>query len=602
MEKKATVSERRQPHMEHKMSHMADTIYNELRLEDKLCDVVIKASDVEFKAHKIILCGCSLYFRTLLTSSWNNEEKDVYDIPGISPDTMKLILEFAYTGTVPVNSNNVENLFIAADYLNILSLIPICSEFLKNQLCPENSIGIYKFTEYYHSPDLREKAYAYILLNFENIVKTSEEFLDLSAGELKEFIEKDELNIKEEDATFEAIIRWINHNPTSRKQYISLLLPEVRFAFMHPDYFNINVKANIYIRDNEECTPIINNAWRAMFNLDLNSPSYCDFKNPMSRPRLPYEILFAVGGWSGGGPTNAIECYDARANQWVHLTNEEFIPRAYHGMAYLKGHVYIIGGFNIMEYFSNVTRFNPINKTWQEVAPMHSKRCYVSVAILDGNIYALGGFDGHFRLNTAECYEPETNQWSLIAPMNEQRSDASATTLNGKIYICGGFNGSECLLTAETYSLETRQWNTISSMCNPRSGVGVIAYRERVYVVGGFDGNNRLQSAEAYNPEDNTWHMVPDMYTARSNFGIEVVDDRLFVVGGFNGFTTTFNVEFYDEATAEWSEVHYMNVYRSALSCCVIRGLPNIQDYVTSRDSDSRDEIEISFSTSSLPI
>ena len=39
-------------------------------------------------------------------------------------------------------------------------------------------------------------------------------------------------------------------------------------------------------------------------------------------PRIPHEILFAIGGWSSGapdgrGPTNAIESYDIRADRWV---------------------------------------------------------------------------------------------------------------------------------------------------------------------------------------------------------------------------------------------------------------------------------------------
>jgi kelch-like protein 10 len=32
----------------------------------------------------------------------------------------------------------------------------------------------------------------------------------------------------------------------------------------------------------------------------------------LSRPRVPHEILFAVGGWSFGSPTNFIETYDTR--------------------------------------------------------------------------------------------------------------------------------------------------------------------------------------------------------------------------------------------------------------------------------------------------
>ncbi|CAJ0930014.1 unnamed protein product [Ranitomeya imitator] len=151
--------------MESKMIPVAFNIFNELRMEGKLCDIVIKVGDVEFNAHKIILCGCSPYFRALFTNSWDNSEDKAYEISGFSPEIMNFILEYAYTQTVPINADNVENLFIAADYFNILDLIQRCCDFMINQLCPGNSIGIYKFTEYYYCPKLHQKAYSYILHN-----------------------------------------------------------------------------------------------------------------------------------------------------------------------------------------------------------------------------------------------------------------------------------------------------------------------------------------------------------------------------------------------------------------------------------------------------
>ena len=42
-----------------------------------------------------------------------------------------------------------------------------------------------------------------------------------------------------------------------------------------------------------------------------------DLTHPLARPRVPHEILFVVGGWSGGSPTNVIETYDTRADRWV---------------------------------------------------------------------------------------------------------------------------------------------------------------------------------------------------------------------------------------------------------------------------------------------
>lgn len=201
-------------------------------------------------------------------------------------------------------------------------------------------------------------------------------------------------------------------------------------ALMNPDYFINKVKTNSLVKDSHECKPIILKALKALYELNMNGPS--NFSNPLSRPRLPCTILLAIGGWSEGSPTNAIEAYDTRADRWVKVAQEEG-PRAYHGAAYLNGFVYCIGGFDNVDYFNNVRKFNPITRTWHQVAPMHSRRCYVSVTVLDGHIYAIGGFDGYGRLNTAERYEPETNQWTLIASMHEKRSDSSAATLYDKV-------------------------------------------------------------------------------------------------------------------------------------------------------------------------
>lgn len=63
MESAAASTRFHQPHMERKMSAMTCEIFNELRLEGKLCDVVIKVNGFEFNAHKNILCSCSSYFR-----------------------------------------------------------------------------------------------------------------------------------------------------------------------------------------------------------------------------------------------------------------------------------------------------------------------------------------------------------------------------------------------------------------------------------------------------------------------------------------------------------------------------------------------------------
>uniref|UniRef100_A0A673LAR6 Kelch-like protein 10 n=1 Tax=Sinocyclocheilus rhinocerous TaxID=307959 RepID=A0A673LAR6_9TELE len=507
------------------ISPTAFNVFDEARLLGEHTDLVIRANDREFQVHKIILCGCSPYFRVLLSTNWTRTAEHFYDIPGMSRNIMSLIIQYAYTGSVLITEENVLELLVAADQFIVSGLIDACCQFLESRLCPENCIGICMFTEDFHScTKLRHKAKLYILQHFE----------ELSLEQLEEIIDKDELIVKQEEVVFEAVLHWIDHAPESRRNHIAMLLPKVRMGLMSTDYFINNVKSNALVMENEACMPLIINAMKALFefDMDLQEPTSSELIHQLTRPRLPSAILLATGGWSGGNPTNVIEAYDANADRWVNVTLEDERPRAYHGTAVLDEFVYCIGGYDSVEYFNSVRKLNFITQTWHEVAPMYERRCYVSVAVLDGFIYAIGGFDGHVRLKSAERYDPNTNQWALTASMNERRSDASATSL-------------------------------------------------QVYAVGGFDGASRLRSAETYNPLTNIWCDI-------------VVDDQLFAVGGFNGFSTTSDVECYDENTNEWSDANEMVIFRSALSCCVVSGLPNMAQYAAQRDADQiQDESDI---------
>ncbi|XP_059206228.1 kelch-like protein 10 [Centropristis striata] len=562
----------------------SSSLFNDLRLEGEFCDAVIRVQDVHFQVHRIILCECSPYFLALFRN-WSTPDQKDFDIPGLSPDIMQLVIDFAYTGCVSVTEDNVQELLQAADYLNVMGIVQTCCNFLGEQLCPKNCIGIFHFTNICFASELQRKAYRYIIDHFEEVV-FSEEFLQLSVQELNEIIKRDDLNVRKESAVYEAVLRWIAHKLEDRKGHIAALLSKVRLVLTGMDYIRINVMSNELVMNTTACLPIIQETFETICHIRTNPrPSAYALWNPLVRPRLPNAILLAIGGWSGGHPTNSIEAYDVQADYWINVTNNHERPRAYHGTALINGDLYCVGGFDRMEHFNSVYRFDLSAHTWHEVASMNYRRCYVSVTVLNGCIYAMGGFDGHVRLSTAEFYRPETNQWSLIAPMHDFRSDASCTTLNNKVYICGGFNGNECLQTAECYNPETDQWTMIGIMNCQRSGVGVVAYADQIYAVGGFDGTTRLQSAEAYNPRTNSWHEVASMVTARSNFGIEVLNDHLYVVGGFNGFTTCDNVEYYDTKTDEWSEACNMGILRSALSCCVVSGLPNMAEYVVRRDA-----------------
>ncbi|XP_041822899.1 kelch-like protein 10 [Melanotaenia boesemani] len=567
-----------------KPSHKMSSVLNELRLNGHFCDLIIKVGETEFPAHKLILSNFSPYFRALFTQ-WSEPDQKVFHIPGLSADTMQLLLDYAYTSCLSVTEENVREVMLAADQFNAMDVIQSCCDFLEKTLSPKNCIGIWQLTKICFQLTLHSKAYKYIIEHFEEVV-AYRELLQLSVEELSMVIEKDD-HIVREEFVWEAVLKWIRHAPQDRQGHVATLLSKVRLAQLGRDYIQANLLTNDLIRSSTDCMAIITSAIKIPSTID----AYCVLPcSPLCCPRLPSVILLAVGGWYGGAPTNSIEAYDVRADRWTKVTNNLESPRAYHGTAFLNGYVYCIGGFDRAEHFNSVCRFDPRTHTWSEVSPMYYRRSHVSVTVLNGCIYAMGGYDGHTRLNTAEYYRPEINQWSNIAPMHEQRYDASCTVFHDRIYICGGFNGYEYLQTAEYYSPDTNQWTIISPMNSRRGGPGVCAYADRVYVVGGFDGINHLCTAEAYNTQNDTWENVPSMTIPRSNFGIEVIEDKLFAVGGYNGFTSVFEVECYNAKLDQWSEADDMNILRKGLSCCVLSGLPNMAEY--SMGCDAEEEME----------
>ncbi|XP_028272402.1 kelch-like protein 10 [Parambassis ranga] len=114
---------------------------------------------------------------------------------------------------------------MAADYLNIVKLVQICCNFFEKMLCPNNCVSIWQFTKNYHVPELHLKAFHYVLSHFEEVV-FGEEFLQLSAQDVIDIISRDKLNVRQEAPVFEAIIRWITHEPQEREEYADLLLSE----------------------------------------------------------------------------------------------------------------------------------------------------------------------------------------------------------------------------------------------------------------------------------------------------------------------------------------------------------------------------------------
>lgn len=117
-------------------------------------------------------------------------------------------------------------LFLAADQFNIMGIVEACRDFLMEMLSTDNCLAIWRFSDTYDCSQLQQKAFQFILYNFEKVI-SSKEFLQLSVEELCDIFDHDELNVKTESIVFEAICKWISHTPERRKKHMAVLLPKV---------------------------------------------------------------------------------------------------------------------------------------------------------------------------------------------------------------------------------------------------------------------------------------------------------------------------------------------------------------------------------------
>ncbi|CAF4350667.1 unnamed protein product, partial [Rotaria sp. Silwood2] len=357
-----------------KYSPITCDVLSELRNSGEYCDVILRTDDQHlFKVHRAILCSCSSFFRALFTNGMNETTDHIVDIHDINGDIMNLIIDYVYTREIKLNENNIYEILPAANQLQVLELFFLCEKYLYEKLNPENVLGIREFASFFYCKKLCQQTEVYLLTNFTEISIKSEEYLELHIEQIIDILNSDELNVKSEEAVFDAVIRWIDYKVDERKKNIVDLLKCVRLGLLTTNFFIEKVKCHPYIINNEACKPLVIDTLKYLYELDVDTYQDLLVQNPIARPRIPHEVLFVCGGWSGGSPTSAIELYDTRADKWFQLPFNDQFHRAYHGIVTINNFIYVIGGFDGMDYFNSCRVFDLKTLQWNEIAPMNVK-------------------------------------------------------------------------------------------------------------------------------------------------------------------------------------------------------------------------------------
>lgn len=546
------------------------------RKDGVLCDVVLCAEDEEFPCHKVVLASCSSYFQAMFTGPMAETAQSRVVVNNVKVSELRALLDFAYKSTIGITHTNVEPLLAAADYLQVTRFKYACCRFLEQRLDETNCLGICHLAETYACVDLEAKAKTIACASFEKVIR-HEEFLELSAGKLIEFISSDYLNVRKEELLFEGVLTWLKHSPETRTEGFEEIFKHVRLPLMSPYYLVDKVSRTPAVVQNQTCCQLLEEA--KMFHLlpDRRRESSRPWTTPRSNSFM-IEAAVLVGGHDGSEPLRDVDCYVHSRRAWISRTR---IPHQVykHGVTAV-GHnsLFFVGGERRSEVNTTAWTFNPALNSYGKAAPMLCRRRHVSLAALDGFVYAVGATDDVPDIPSVERYNTVSNQWDPVKAMGvELATPAVAASLQGKLFVVGitHLGGNETVGCIQCFEPDSDCWKTLSLSLPPLQYSSPCVFNRKLYLIGGWDlvKQESSPSVICVDPKTSTWNICKPMEDGRVSPGVTVMENKIFVFGGGQNADKTQPVgtmEIYDPGTDEWVGKTTMEVKRSWFGCATL--------------------------------
>ncbi|XP_069721001.1 kelch-like protein 30 isoform X2 [Phaenicophaeus curvirostris] len=480
-----------------------------LRANPRLVDVRLVAGGQEFPCHRGVLALCSHYFHAMFSGDFAESIAAQVELKEVDPVALEMLLDFAYTGKVTINQDNVERLMRTSSQL--------------------------------HFPTVQQE-------NFE-AVSRQEEFLQLSKERLAVYLSNDQLQVQEEQSLAEAVLRWVRHDPGPRAQFLPELLELARLVSLPDQYLQNLLATEPLVRDSDASKALVARS-RSVGQSDAGAQ-----KKLPTPPQKLEEVLVVVGGRvleesedEGGGQemppaTRNFAFYNPKTRRWMALPDFPDYNKWGFSLVALNNDVYVTGGSrgsqNDTWSTTQAWRFCPKDGAWKPIANMLRARTNHTSAVLNGEIYVLGGTT--VDAVEVERYDPYNRSWCAISPALKYVSNFAAASCLGKLYLVGSCAVKYNALTLQCYNPVQDLWSVITSPFIPKylSAPRCATLHGLIYLIG-----DNTKKVYVYNPEANIWQKVQLLHTLHENGGMVALGDRLFVTGGhWKGMDGDYRVE-----------------------------------------------------------
>eukprot|EP00794_Sanderia_malayensis_P007491 gene7491-8322_t len=204
-------------------------------------DLVAKDGSVH-KAHRLVLACVSPYFRSAFSPKYNGELKTRIELTEIDASTLDLIREYIYTSNIVLTGETVQDLIVAANYLQLSSLEKGCTQFISQNTDESNIADVITFADQIGLLGLQTACRDYIRQNVGKIL-LSPSWLQFPVHLVESVLMDDSVFIHDawsmlppssmqERILFEAVVKYVQNSsivdPYSVVDTLKQLLKNVR--------------------------------------------------------------------------------------------------------------------------------------------------------------------------------------------------------------------------------------------------------------------------------------------------------------------------------------------------------------------------------------
>ncbi|XP_076807802.1 kelch-like protein 25 [Clavelina lepadiformis] len=518
---------------------------NRKRQEDRFNDVKIKVENETFPANRMVLSCYSDYFDRMFQTNMMERYQDEVVMNEITKTSMKLIIEFIYTGNIKINKGNVRDLLSAADMLCINDVKIFCVEFLEMSITMDTCFTILSLADLYRSEKLQTRVKSFLEENINDVV-LSQDFMSLDLNKMKSVFTDNQVP---ELTLYKAYLEWTKHDVENRRCHFSDLFAKVYLPAISTEYLENEMSNESLVSDDFGCL--------RKHHHEILRRSRLAKQGGSSR-------VLSIGGRNT--MQNVFEVVNVSGSP---TRNYPDLPQKKHApcCTVLHGNVvYAIGGATEVKddsITSQVCRLDMKmdNLEWEVVASMKVRRRVMGAAVFNETIFVVGGLNENGdQLSSGEYYTSTFNRWADISPMKQPRSGNAAVSCRGYIYSLGGYGSNKYLSSVERFHPGNDVWDDVPSMKVPRNWLAAVALNDtHIYAIGGLAGEEDAtlqKSVERYDVTTNKWSDVGEMNVERSSHAACVLQGKIYVVGGVdkNKYAVK-SIECYDPTTNKWTIV-----------------------------------------------